>query len=53
MTTKNKKIYEDALIEVLQISAADVISTSVLDEYVDKDENSWVTPGVGGFGDWN
>ena len=53
MAKREKTRYESANIEVLLIKTEDVISTSGFNnstEYVDPDENAWVSVGNGG---WN
>ena len=53
MKKREKQGYEGANIEVLLIKAKDIIVTSGFNEtteYVDSDENAWVTIGKGG---WN
>ena len=53
MAKGEKKRYESATVEVLLIKAKDIIVTSGFKdntEYVDSDENAWVTIGQGG---WN
>ena len=49
MTERRKVCYEEALLEILVIKAEDVIATSGFDntEHVDKNTDSWVTPGAG------
>ena len=53
MTREKKRGYESASVEVLLIEENDVITTSGFSdntEYVDPDENAWVSIGNGG---WN
>ena len=53
MANREKQGYKSAALEVLLIKAEDVISTSGFSEnteYVDPDENAWVTMGNSG---WN
>ena len=48
MAERKKATYEFTRLEILMLRAEDVIATSAIGNtnHVDKNENSWVTPGV-------